>query len=1410
MRISTKKHITTISKFILLFGFLFSEILFSQSILFVKYKDSVPLDAVDVKLDAHTSVYQTDKSLKADLFDRIILSSTGDASERIKRIRKITLLNEGEANSLREILSGDDEIEYVQGANLYKVDYIPNDSLLAEQWALENLNVFDAWDITTGSDEIILGVIDTGIDFYHPDLKNRIYINPAEDINSNGFYDEGDNDGIDNDGNGFTDDVFGWDFTDRDGFPFDSAGGDYLQWDNYPMDEQGHGTYISGIIGAEADNVSGVAGIMQKGKILNLRAFDPAGYGEEDDVAAAILYAVSMGVDVINMSFGDNAFSFVLKDIIEYAYSQGVVLVASSGNSGSSAPHYPSGYSQVICVGSSTENNYVNAQSNYGSTLDLVAPGVNILTTDRNGKYAKIAGTSASAPFVSATAALLLSLENYNSEEIKQILKSTSVDILNEGWDEKSGAGRLDIAKAVEVSAPSIVKINHPLQDYATLKDTMHINATVLSAYFQSYSLYYGIGDNPEEWTNIILEGKYQFKDELLDVLDISAFADTVYTLRLEVNLFSGRTLEERLNFHVDHTPPKLQNVSLGPVYYGEEPTILAAFMTDEYAVVKMYYREQGNTEFDFITLDGFTVNNQFFKQLHYGFLPKTLINYNTPYEIYFEAVNLAGLSTIYKNDGNNFVVTTQDYYYPATNEMKNYHLPAGDIFDQTAELSGAGDVNIMSNEYPMSQNLVFYRYLGGDFQVLDTLEGKRPITLADMNGDGKYELFSNFARKAYLESQQQEYSTKFNTFFEDTTETFWPVTAGDIDGDGLWELIGVKDDVTISIKEVSASLAVTNEAELTVPDAGDIFGNILLGNAGVIADINYNNKKELWVVDSDGNILGYEAIGADNYQLIATISSGLWGNRAKLTTGDYNGDGEEDVAVLLQTNDALHIAPVYYFYVFNVKNNELNIIAQNAILNPSNEFISTVFRDVRSSIKLADLNGDARDEMLIFVFPYAYVFDYNNGENNVIYYSDGINSNKIFVGDLDGNGKVEFSLPHENGTDFIELEGMTTTPVPLFIESYSLTEKSVYLSWNARPSVMTSIFRSENGTDFSLIGEVNQHHFIDSIGLTAEKTYYYKLQGNNSLMENPLSGFTAQRAVFVHKPAEAVSAEAITSKHIKVKFDGRINKTIENLESFIVNGVGRPNSISASDDNSYLLTMPEPLPTGDYSIVISKLRDDYGSPVKETTLNFGVSPTATSDEFFITAFSLVDTKTLLIEFNLPVDLNSALITSNYEVMPDYNYSDDVQALENSASKIKVHFKNNIAEVGRDFKIKLRDVYSVGPDRIKINDGAGSVIVISNSANDLSDIFVYPNPSNGAENITFANIPKRVKIIIFTIKGKRVTELEEFNGDGGLQWDLTDESGTSIGSGIYIYKITSLDELGNEIETKLEKFAVIK
>ena len=372
----------------------------AQTTYFIKYKENVSFSDIEQKVQQDQFVpagspFQISTEVSSIDY---LAKGIAKSNDVLGRIIKITFVDDVDEGAFLQLQNLDDNIEYVQKAITYEMNFVPDDSLVSQQWALSKIQAFDAWDKTQGADSVLIGIIDTGIDYLHPDLKNKIWLNPGETGNGK------ESNGIDDDSNGFIDDYRGWDFTDRVGFPFDSSGGDYLGWDNDPIDEQGHGTYISGIAAAQTNNYTGIAGIAPNISLVNLRAFDPGGYGEEDDVAAAILYAVQMGIKVLNMSFGDYSFSYVLRDVVQYAYSKNLVLVGSSGNQNSPDPHYPSGYSEVICVGNSTQDDFRAGNSNYGSTLDLMAPGSQIITTARDNNYASISGTSAATPHVAAAA----------------------------------------------------------------------------------------------------------------------------------------------------------------------------------------------------------------------------------------------------------------------------------------------------------------------------------------------------------------------------------------------------------------------------------------------------------------------------------------------------------------------------------------------------------------------------------------------------------------------------------------------------------------------------------------------------------------------------------------------------------------------------------------------------------------------------------------------------------------------------------------------------------------------------------------------------------------------------------------------------------------------------------------------
>jgi subtilisin family serine protease len=1394
----------------------FCSSLYAQNIYFIKYKSSVPKEEIESKVVGDQFIPSgVQLQVDAELEDVSYLAK-GIVKEDdvLGRIVKLTFRDDIDESAILQLQNIDASIEYIQKAAEYKLDFIPNDSLISEQWSLEKIRAFDAWEKTQGSDTVLLGVIDTGIDYDHPDLKNKIYQNPGETGLDNQGNDKRSNN-IDDDNNGFVDDYRGWDFTDRVGFPFDTSGGDYLYWDNDPKDENGHGSFIAGITGAQTINLTGIAGAAPNIKLVNLRAFDPAGYGEEDDVAAAILYAVQIGVKVLNMSFGDNAFSLVLKDVIQFAYSRNMVLVGSAGNSGSPNPHYPSGYSEVICVGNSTIEDFVASNSNYGSTLDMVAPGTQILTTAINNNYSTINGTSASTPHVAATAALILSIQNFTNEEVKQILKSTTDDIGEPGWDIRSGAGRLNMFKALTVVAPSVIKFNHPRQDFATLDDTLIINGTVLSGLFSHYNLSYGKGLNPNDWTLLIENGLNQISNENIYTLGLSNLPDTVYCLRLVVLLTNGRTLEERVNFFINRTPPVAELVSIGPAFYGDKTTILAAMATDEPTVTRMYYRRLGVTDFNFVTLDGFTINNQFVKYLHYGFIPKQLVEQNSAYEVYFEAENLVGLKTIVNNNGQNYsIVTNYDAEY-AAETMMPFFLPAGSLFEDAVSITSNDFNEIYLRELSNSRVSSLYKLNINSFEFIDTLSDRIVRDFGDFNKNGLIDLLTYFVRDGFIYEQQTQNSSNFTQKFSDETGTFWPVMAEDIDGDNITEIVVVDSDTSVKIWEVNNDLSLSSSQNLYNFTAPYFGFNVLDSPNGVVADIDNDGTDEIWFVDVDGDIFSHNIIGPNSYQPGDIIITEFIGSSAFITAGDYNGDSVDELAVLLHSFDPFDIAPFYRLVVFNRLGGVTNVLYDQVLIDAASEFTSS-FQRSENSIRFEDIDLDGQDELIVFVFPYSYIFKDFFGSDKIIYYKENINSNSIFVGDLNFNNVPEVAFPTDNGINFYEFTVSNKASTPYNLSGFSIDATTVALEWQGSAD-QYYIYRGTSPENLMLIDSVFVAQFTD-INLNTNQYYYYAVQAFDLAKPDPYSNLSSVLDVYSHIPGEVETVTPTSSKTLTVRFTEKMSNTIENLQAFELMSEGFlepviPNSISPANQFSYLLTFRENIPIGSNQLYVNDLKDLFGSPILSDVIEFMMDSLLASPEFFISSFKILDPYTVRLDFNLDVDEISALNLSNYSFDPDNKVSSVSIGSNKKSITLNLKGQKPIGSIGREYVLRLNNIRSsTETGNVPINEGAGSYIVLTSFANDLSEVYVYPNPVNVSKNevITFANLPRYAKITIWSISGTKINEIEESDGNGGISYNLKDFNGGNISSGIYFYRIVMLDEAKDEKEEKLGKFAVIK
>jgi subtilisin family serine protease len=344
--------------------------------------------------------------------------------------------------------AADTLVEYVEPNYTVHMDRTPNDPNFGRQYGLHNrgqdggksdadIDAPEAWDIQTGGRNVLVGIVDTGIEYDHEDLRANIWNNPGETGGGK------ESNRIDDDNNGYVDDWRGWDFKGND---------------NDPRDDNGHGTHVAGITAAVGNNGTGVSGVAWRASLVGLKFLGSDGSGTTADAVEAIIYAANNEITLLNNSWGSTELSRTLEDAIKYASDRSVLFMAAAGNDNSNndtSPHYPSNHDveNVISVAASTNRDDLASFTNFGErTVDLAAPGNNIFSTYRFGRYQTLSGTSMATPFVTGAAALVKS-EFPNISLLHWKLRLLGgVDHPSDWRDRVLSDGRLNAAKTLSRS----------------------------------------------------------------------------------------------------------------------------------------------------------------------------------------------------------------------------------------------------------------------------------------------------------------------------------------------------------------------------------------------------------------------------------------------------------------------------------------------------------------------------------------------------------------------------------------------------------------------------------------------------------------------------------------------------------------------------------------------------------------------------------------------------------------------------------------------------------------------------------------------------------------------------------------------------------------------------------------------
>ena len=404
----------------------------------------------EIDQNAATSLARPDVLVKfragvsADAISQITARLNDQVQDEIEVVPGLTAIHDpdnGDATALSAQYSALPEVEYAEPNYEISIDQAAhdanpagaNDPRFNEQWALRNISLPQGWVRTKGSSEIVVAVLDSGVEYTHVDLVNNIWTRPA----TVAPYRDRDL--------GTVDDIHGYNAVANDGDP---------------RDENGHGTLCAGVIGAECGNNAGICGVNWKTQIMPLKFMNASGFGYVADAVEAINYAIErkragVNLRVINASWGLNQSSRALEDVIRKAYEAGILFVAASGSTAANndaSPHYPASYSvrNIISVAATDQRDTLAQFSNYGAkSVQLAAPGKDVLTTTLGNDYEQHSGTSIAAAVITGVAALALSARPNLSVDELRLLLLRSVDTLPGLRDKVSTSGRINAAKAV-------------------------------------------------------------------------------------------------------------------------------------------------------------------------------------------------------------------------------------------------------------------------------------------------------------------------------------------------------------------------------------------------------------------------------------------------------------------------------------------------------------------------------------------------------------------------------------------------------------------------------------------------------------------------------------------------------------------------------------------------------------------------------------------------------------------------------------------------------------------------------------------------------------------------------------------------------------------------------------------------
>lgn len=1285
--------------------------------------------------------------------------------------------------------------------------------------SLDHLSVIRAlegWEESAGKESVSVGVVDTGIYFDHPDLEGQFWQNPGEVQN-----------GVDDDGNGYVDDVVGYDFVDR---PNVIAQGEYEDRDPDPSpdslgDFSFHGTAVAGVVAAQADDPeAGMVGVAPKTKLVALRAIGGDGVGQTDDLAAAIVYGAQEGIDVLNLSFGRDRSTPLLREAIQFAISQGTIVVASAGNDGAvDKPHYPSDYPPVISVlwlgedGDGVPTPLSTSQ--YGIGVDLGAPGSNVFTTQyprqrllddlpvrQEDLYGPADGSSFSAPQVAGAAALLRSVDSTLSPTaVQSILTATATDIDGAPWSHISGAGRLDVARGLLRSYPAKTELQFPAHNQGFVGDEpVPVVGTVLDPSFDKYDVYYAKGTRnldrrQDPWTRIAGPVETRAHRDTLTSWDVSSLDDGAYTLRLATTLTDGRTIEDRRRVVIDSAPPEANVEFLGAGRVKDHWGILADVASNDTVRSRMEVRIRG----DRYVREGEYVSSR------QGVTWVDERGTGGKATVTVTLTNRAGLETSLERT----VTVPSNRANPSYFEAQETSVPGGTLLPKAPDFDEDGLPELVLNQFVsrkggISDTLRTFEWASSGFAPADTLISNPPLfpkDVGDTNQDDRKELLLQIRGVTILLEQQENDSFPQELVYVDTSALTSPPDDGpaptslhgarltDLDQDGAGEIVGnwkrnVSDFRTEwRVLERDGETFTLNQ-RLKNPTTHERPDTVRSAPEAATGDFDGDGQRDLLVGDRDGNWIVYEATGGGSVEAAWTHETDRFAADKRFAVGDVTGDGHPEFVTHNtyspsppDSGDAE--PPISFYHVWSATGDD----AYERIYR-----LPVAGERSAGAITAADFDGDDRDEIAIAHPPSLFVLGTDGtGSLRVLHQSQlrpAVRTRAMVAADFNRNGRPSLLAATAGGTlrrYTVNQSGMERPP-PRWVRAAPTGPDGSRLEWRAP------------GADSVTVYAAPPEAALDPVRTTADSSVTI---ADSSRLRFALAAWTGGepsplspgRLVRPHDSATVSAVTYPSPTSVRLRFTEPLARP-QRPEQFSLSSHGSPKTVLRGNaDTGVVLRFSDAVAGGEDTLSWTSLTDASGLPVSQSSVQV-TFPAAPDRSLFVEDFSALGDQHIRLTFSEPLVGSTARNRENYAVRP-YGTVESVRADGESPQTVTLTLDEIVVgATGREASLKLSSLRGVSGSTL-VEEGA--TVRLSQFVEGGTNVMLFPNPVNLSRDqteLTIGQLPRNATVRIYSPAGRLVEVLStEERRERSVRWDLRTRRGEQVPSGVYLVRVQAPD-----------------